>query len=347
MRPHPVLQFCVGACFLLSVATAASAITIDTVPVGDPGNAGDTQSQGVFGAVSYDFRIGKYEVTNEQYAAFLNAKAASDPLLLYTQNMDTYALGGIVRSGVSGSYTYAVKRDMADKPVAYVNWFDAIRFANWMHNGQGTGDTETGAYTILGGTPLPSNSAAITRNPGATWFLPSEDEWYKAAYYQPNSQGGDSDDYWAYATATNTLPTMATADLVGNISNPGANVANYNQGADWNSEDGNITTVGSAGPLSTSYYGTYDQSGNVLEWNETLQNSFLRGMRGGAWGFSGLSLGADFRLLANPLSKDGGSFGFRMATVPEPSTIVLAGLAGVTLAVLGRRRRKPFSSPAQ
>ena len=347
MRPYTALLFFVGASFLFCVATAASAITIDTVPVGDPGNAGDTQPQGVFGAVSYDFRIGKYEVTNAQYAAFLNAKAASDPLLLYTENMATYALGGIVRSGVSGSYTYAVKRDMDNKPVAYVNWFDAIRFANWMHNGQGTGDTETGAYTILGGTPLPSNSASITRNPGATWFLPTEDEWYKAAYYQPASQGGDVDDYWAYATATNALPTMATADLVGNISNPGVNVANYNLNADWNSQDGNVTTVGSAGPLSTSYYGTYDQGGNVLEWNESLIDGVLRGMRGGAWGFSGLSLAADFRINAGPLSKDGGSFGFRMATVPEPPTIVLAGLAGVTLAVLGRRRRKTFGSLAQ
>ncbi len=81
---------------------------------------------------------------------------------------------------------------MGDKPVNYVSWYDSIRFANWLNNGQGTGDTETGAYTLLGGTPTPSNGVSITRNAGATWFLPSEDEWYKAAYHQPAAQGGDS-----------------------------------------------------------------------------------------------------------------------------------------------------------
>jgi sulfatase modifying factor 1 len=338
MRYTLVSLFFAGALILPIHATLAALITVDTVPVGDPGNAGDVQPQGVFGAVAHEYRIGTYEVTNDQYAAFLNAKAASDPLNLYSVNMASNPRAGIVRSGVSGSYTYSVKPDMGNKPVNYVNWFDAVRFSNWLHNGQGAGDTETGAYTLLGGTPLPSNSASIARNPGAVWFLPSEDEWYKAAYYQPALVGGDVDDYWHYPTATNTLPTIATDDAVGNISNPGANVANYNFGADWNGQHGNVTTVGSAGPLSTSYYGTYDQGGNVLEWNETLTSSTLRGMRGGGWGLSGVPLAADFRFQVGPLSKDGGTFGFRVATVPEPSTLVLAGLAG--LAILSARRRQ-------
>lgn len=321
-------------------ATLAVPITIDTVPIGNPGNAGEVQPQGVFGGVAHEYRIGTYEVTNDQYAAFLNAKAASDPLNLYTTNMAINPRGGIVRSGVSGSYTYAVKPDMGDKPVNFVNWFDAVRFSNWLHNGQGTGDTETGAYTLLGGTPLPSNAPTITRNGGARWFLPSENEWYKAAYHQPALQGGDVDDYWKYPTATNALPTIATDDAVGNISNPGPNVANFNFGADWNGQHGNVTTVGSEGPLSTSYYGTYDQGGNVLEWNETLIGTTGRGMRGGGWGLSGIPLEAAFRFQVNPLSKDGGTFGFRVATVPEPSTIVLSLLAGLALTILGRKRLK-------
>jgi hypothetical protein len=121
--------------------------------LGDPGNACDTQTQGCFGAVFYTYRIAKQEVTNAQYAEFLNAKAASDPLGLYNTEMGSTGFGGISRNGGSGSYTYSVIAGREDKPVNYVSYFDALRFANWLNNGQGGGDTETGAYTLLGGLP--------------------------------------------------------------------------------------------------------------------------------------------------------------------------------------------------
>ena len=191
---------------VFSLAAEAQAITIDTVPVGNAGNANDPLTGNLYGGVSYAYRIGTTEVTNAQYAAFLNEKAKSDPLALYSTNMGSDARGGITRSGVSGSYTYAPKTNMGDKPVNYVSWYDSIRFANWLNNGQGAGDTETGAYTLLGGTPTPSNGLSITRNAGATWFLPSENEWYKSAYHQPAAQGGDTDNYWLYPTGSNTDP---------------------------------------------------------------------------------------------------------------------------------------------
>ncbi|MEX2112839.1 MAG: SUMF1/EgtB/PvdO family nonheme iron enzyme, partial [Pirellulales bacterium] len=269
---------------------------------------------------------------------FLNAKAASDPLGLYNVSMGSDARGGITQSGVSGSFTYAPKMNMADKPVNIVSWYDSIRFANWLNNGQGTGDTETGAYTLLGGTPTPSNGNSITRNVGATWFLTSEDEWYKSAYHQPAAQGGDSDDYWLYPTGSNSAPTVATADSVGNISNPGTNVANYLLGADWNAQNGNLTTVGSAGPFSESFYSTSDQGGNVSEWNEALISESLRGLRGGAFNFVPDHLQSPFRLANNPASEFL-NIGFRVATVPEPSTAVL-GIVGCALMWVLRRRFK-------
>jgi formylglycine-generating enzyme required for sulfatase activity len=320
----------------------ASAVTISTVPVGNAGNSGDTEvmlTDGTsdYGAVAYEYRIGTTEVTNAQYTEFLNAKAASDSLALYNTNMGSDARGGITRSGSDGSYTYETKTDMGNKPVNFVSWHDAVRFANWLHNEQGSGDTESGAYTLLGGTATPSNSLSITRNPDAIWFLTSEDEWYKAAYYDPTLAGG-SGDYWDYPTMSNTAPTIATADSVGNISNPGANVANYDSGADWNSLDGNVTTVGSAGPLSESYYGTSDQGGNVLEWNEALISGLYRGFRGGSWGIADFFLLSSFRAFGDPLSEDS-SFGFRVATVPEPGTAVLA-IVGCVLMLWWRQRRK-------
>ena len=100
--------------------------------------------------------------------------------------------------------------DTVNKPINFVNFFDALRLANWVNNGQGSADTETGAYTLLGGTAVPSNATTVTRNSGATWFLPSENEWYKAAYYDPlcrtAAEGGPAGDdhYWLYVTGVVT-----------------------------------------------------------------------------------------------------------------------------------------------
>jgi formylglycine-generating enzyme required for sulfatase activity len=324
----------------------AVAVTIPTVPVGNLGNAGDTtvmvtDGTSGYGAVAYDYRIGTTEVTNAQYAEFLNAKAASDPLALYNSNMGSNARGGITQSGVSGSFTYAAKTDMGNKPVNFVSWYDSIRFANWLNNGQGSSDTETGAYTLLGGTATPSNGLSITRNSGAIWFLTSEDEWYKAAYHQPSAQGGDSDDYWLYPTASNAAPTVAAANSAGDISNPGSNVANYLSGADWNSQNGNVTTVGSAGALSDSFYGTADQGGNVWELNESLISGSSRGVRGDSWNLDSLYLQSSFRNFGSPTNETG-AVGFRVATVPEPSALVLSSFAALMLCEVARRRaRKP------
>jgi sulfatase modifying factor 1 len=319
-------------------AASAAPIAISTVPVGNLGNANDSTG---YGAVAYDYRIGATEVTNAQYAAFLNAKAQSDPLGLYNAGMSSNALGGITQSGVSGGFTYTTRENMGDKPVNFVSWYDAIRFANWLNNGQGAGDTETGAYTILGGTPTPSNASSITRNVDADWFLASENEWYKAAYHQPGEQGGDADNYWRFATQTNTAPTVATADSTGNISNPGANVANYNNGADWNAQDGNFTTVASAGALSASFYGTYDQAGNASEWNEALIAGSNRGIRGGTFANVFNNLQATVRGNTNPTTEAPG-IGFRVATftaVPEPGTGMLAIVGCALLLWWGKKRK--------
>jgi formylglycine-generating enzyme required for sulfatase activity len=329
-----------GATFLVA-PLAASAVTIDTVPVGNAGNANDPLDN-LYGGVGYAYNIGATEVTNAQYAEFLNTKAASDPLGLYNPGMGSDARGGITRSGSSGSYTYAAKTNMGNKPVNHVSWYDSIRFANWLHNGQGAGDTETGAYTLLGGTPTPSNGLSITRNAGATWFLPSENEWYKAAYHQPGAQGGDADDYWLYPTRSNNAPTIASANSVGDISNPGANVANYGSGAIWNGlldGFGNVTTVGSAGPLSKSFYGTSDQGGNVWEWNEALISVIsYRGLRGGSYylDLDAVNLQSWSSDYGNPV----GEFlnaGFRVATVPEPGTAVLTIFVCALMWVLRKR----------
>ena len=234
----------VVAFLLLGTQTAtATGISIDTVFVGNAGNAGEVQSQGTFGAVADDYRIGTTEVTNTQYAAFLNYKAASDPLGLYTSSMGS-GTGGITQSGSSPSFTYLAISGREDKPVNFVSWYDSIRFANWLHNGQLSGDTETGAYTLLGGTATPSNGLSITRNAGALWWMTSENEWYKAAYHKNDGVTGN---YFDYPTASDTAP-IAEAPSVG------SNSANYLNVV------GDLTDVG-AYTSSDSPYGTFDQGG--------------------------------------------------------------------------------------
>jgi formylglycine-generating enzyme required for sulfatase activity len=325
----------VAGTLLLTSPASLKAVVIPTVPVSNAGNSNDPLTGGFYGGVSYEYRIGTTEVTNAQYVEFLNAKAKSDSLGLYNVGM-SQTEGGITRSGASGSYVYGVKDNMLNKPVQFVSWFDAIRFANWLNNGQGSGDTETGAYTILGGTAIPSNAGSISRNSGAIWFLPSENEWYKAAFHQPASQGGDVDDYWRYATASNKQPTPATANNVGDISNPGINVMNCDFASAWGGRLGSfVTTVGSAGPLSNSFYGTSDQGGNVTEWSEAPEGSVLRG---GNYLGNYFNTDAFVRRTWPGAESEGNSAGFRVATVPEPSTYALAAIGIVALLAVGRRR---------
>lgn len=294
---------------LLCIAkeVTATPISIDTVPVGNLGNSADTTG---FGAVNDYYRIGTTEVTNAQYAAFLNAKAASDPLGLYNTSMENvFLLGGISRSGSSGSYSYSPISGRENLPVNYVNWYDAIRFVNWLHNGQGNGDTETGAYTVLGGSVIPSNGLSIARNPGAQWFLPSHDEWYKAAYHKND---GDTANYFDYPTSSDTAPTAQLPPAAGNSAN-------------YDTPSGDLNEVG-AYLDSSSPYGTFDQAGNLIEWTESTSGTF-RIVRGGSYNSSS-------NLLLATLGPGGGSpsngvrtVGFRVATVPEPSSFLLATLA--------------------
>jgi formylglycine-generating enzyme required for sulfatase activity len=248
--------------------------------------------------------------------------------------------GGISRGGVAGSFTYATKSDMANKPVNFVSWYDAARFANWVQHGQptgpeGPGTTEDGAYLLLGGTATPSNGLTVTRDPTSSYFLPSENEWYKAAFFNPgNSQ------YFLYPTASNAAPVVGNAiDTVGptrgNIGNPGTNVANYNNGADWNAQDGNVTTIGTAGAASASPYGTFDQGGNIQEWNESLGTASTRVLRGGSWSNNFLFLQSGNRSISSPTTESN-NIGFRIAQTPEPAS--LSALASG--AVLLRRRRR-------
>ena len=338
---------CFNLALLCAGAPASANITIDFVPVGNPGNAPDsiTPNPG-YGAVNYTFQMAKYEVTNAQYAEFLNA---ADPtgvnvLSLYNSEMGTDPNGGISLNlaGANGS-KYQLKLNMGNKPVMWVSTYDALRFANWLNNGQGSASTETGAYTLMGATATPSNGLSVIRNPGATAFLPSEDEWYKAAYYDPAKPGGAG--YWLYPTRSDTAPNSR------NGSSSDANSANYyyDDGIANGFNDGyavtNQTTYGSSDMLLTDVgaftqaigpYGTFDMGGNAFELNETIITPSQRGFRGGGWP-STYPLQSSTRGSLSPTTEYG-YIGFRVASViPEPASGLLMLGSGVML--LLRRHR--------
>jgi formylglycine-generating enzyme required for sulfatase activity len=300
-----------------------SIIEMVKVPKGDlaenPTDAGNTSGASVYGRVPYDFSIGKYEVSLAQYTRFLNAVAASDTYSLYNPSMATdLNIAGIERSGDDGSYTYAVIGSGA-RPVTYVSWFDAARFCNWLHNecptgGQDETTTESGAYTLDGAT---SGGLDITRNPGAKYWIPSEDEWYKAAFHDPRlaADGGPPGDdfYWLYPTMSDTPP--------GNDpTSPFANHANHFDGSDFSvtqsgsfDSNQNYLTDGGSYEGSAGPYGTFDQGGNVWEWNDAAISGSFRGLRGGSWNDIELTLRSSNRV--NDIPDDGDfDIGFRVAS---------------------------------
>ncbi len=309
-----------GILFILSSCTQQT-ISYELVPVANPGNTNDTTG---FGSVSYAYRIGKYDVTIGQYTTFLNAVAATDTYSLYNTNMGTdLNSAGISRSGSSGSYSYSVMNNSgssANRPITYVTWFNAARFANWMANGQPTGaqntsTTENGAYPLNGAT---SGVAVIKNrlnpNTGAppTFYIPLENEWYKAAYYNPNLDNG-AGGYTLYATQSNTAP--------GNIVGNSPNQANYftvvfsvTQSLNYLSATQNYLTDVGAFTGSGSYYGTFDQNGNVWQWND-LDGTALpyRGLRGGYWWSGSVPLQTVLYATDTLTRADNGT-GFRLAS---------------------------------
>jgi len=337
------------ASFLTATSAAQPLVTVETVAVGDAGNAADARSTpGAFGygAVDYRYRIGKFEVTIGQYAAFLNAVAQSDPYGLYNTNMradpssligylttSAAASSGIQRDGSSGSFSYTVigplgsvqipQATASNRPITFVSWFDAARFCNWMHNGATVGaDTETGAYTLINGQ---TNGIAPAKNPGAKWWIPTENEWYKAAYFKGEGRGTNAG-YWWYATQSDTVP----GNLFFSGATNNANVKSSGGGRSWYcvadlflSAQNYLTDVGSFSNAPSSY-GTFDQLGNVEEWNDLDGSSgSIRGIRGASWTYGNEYANASIRSTNTPSREDSSALGFRLAAAANPLVIPL------------------------
>ena len=333
-----------GVRWLLLLIISASAVwaqplvNVETVLVGDTNNAPHSSS---VGSVAYPFRIGKYEVTIGQYSAFLNSVAANDPSGLYNTNMASdLKIAGIARSGSPGSYSYSPTgpnratntsaSSPSNRPIAYVSWFDAARFCNWLHNGATNGaSTEDGAYTLNGAT-----NGVVGKNPSARWWIPTADEWVKAGYYKAGSTNAG---YWLYPTQSDEVP--------GNNNLSGTNRANFRITNNYSSGQPVYTVTGGSltypdqnyltdvGAMdSPSSYGTYDQGGNLYEFTSSTSSFYESGLiaGGGAWLNVAVTLQIE-SLTPQPATQETADRGFRVAAAlpPAPTLTVEQPLGSV------------------
>lgn len=315
---------------LASLITACSqgsssnnqSINYSLVTVANPNNESDVLTG--FGRVNYIYQIGKYDVTIGQYTAFLNAIAKTDTYDLYDTRMATdLNSAGISRSGNSGSYSYAVMNNSgssSNRPITYVTWLDAARFANWMSNGQPSGaqnssTTENGAYNLNGamnGNAVIKNSVNPNTGQTPSYSIPTYDEWYKAAYYSPQLNAG-AGGYYLYATESNTAPGNIIGNTPNNANNFPATTLCVTQSPTYLYATQNYLTDVGAFTASPSYYGTFDQNGNVYQWND-LDGSPIpyRGLAGGYW-FAGANAMQATIYSTNSITGTDNGTGFRLA----------------------------------
>jgi formylglycine-generating enzyme required for sulfatase activity len=176
------------------------------------------------------YRISKYEITNAQYIQFLKAVATIDDRNLYDSRMSSDVMGGIDQIELGPSdYDYSLKDNMANKPVNFVNFISTIRFINWMHNGASSSVEEsyvdqtidTGAYNVI---PNGVDTYIISKQRYRKYWLPSIDQWHKAAYFEPiNISAGSGvstimirrNEPHIVSTDVNDIPNYASVSISG------------------------------------------------------------------------------------------------------------------------------------
>ena len=280
--------------------TSGNEFTIDFVDIGNTGNAADTTT---YGAVPYEYRASIYEIS---------------------QDAITKATASGMANVTAGAWT-------GNQPAANISWYEAAAFVNFLNTNSG----KTAAYdlTFSSGSwsmALWSSEQAWTaggtnlyRNKNAFYFLPSENEWYKAAYYNPAGSN-----YFLYPTASSSVPTAVASGT--------------NEGSAVYRPALVPAIVDSAG--GSSPHGTMGQGGNVREWNESafddsnnISSELRRAIRGGGWANAEISLRSSNRLGADPTGEVG-NLGFRVASVPEPSAYALLLMAGAGWLLWKRRK---------
>jgi formylglycine-generating enzyme required for sulfatase activity len=224
-----------------------------------------------------------------------------------------------------------------NQPAANISWYEAAAFVNWLNTSTGNQAaynlTFSGSWSMTlwsSGDAWQAGGENLYRNKNAFYFLPSENEWYKAAYFNP---GGSN--YFLYPTASDTAPTPVAS---------GTNAGTAVYARPSFQPPAGVDVAGALSP-----YGTMGQAGNIFEWNESgfdgsnSSSSEIRVFRGGSWGDVGRDLRSSERIGDGP-GLEGDFLGFRVASVdvapiPEPGTWVAMAIFAGGAAYAGWRRR--------
>lgn len=314
-----ILTLCTSSAYADTFGSGANSFTIDFVDIGNPGNVADTTGKpSPAGAVPYSYRIGKYEISRGMISA-ANAEAG---LGLTLANMTAWGGNG------------------ADQPATGVSWVGLAKFVNWLNTSTGHSPAykfdAQGAFQLWTASDFGYNPANQFRNTLAKYVLPSNDEWYKAAFYNPATGT-----YFDFATGSNAMPTPTSGGIA-----PGTAVYAVSPLSLGPAE------INMAGGLSP--YGTMGQNGNVYEWMETMSPPFLgsptnsdpfafRIIRGGDFSESQANSSL---LSANPFILGSGPpefsypfTGFRVVSlIPEPSSIVILAVGAMAASSVARAR---------
>ena len=265
-----------------------------------------------YGLVNHDYQMGTYEITNDQYTKFkaLYGAVSGDPYNAY--NSDP-------------SYTGA------NQPTNNSSWYEAAQFVNWLNTSTnhdaaykftGTQGTSNGnpnnryRYKAWDSGDAGYDASNPYRHKDSMFFLPSEDEWVKAAYWNGSA-----------------LQTYANV-IVGSVAPVAGTETNYfsTNSSPWD--------VGSG---LEELNGTHGMMGNVWEWTESPYSDSLygdaadRSIRGGSFYSPSDYLSASYRYNYSP-NIENNTVGFRVASIPEPCTIGLLAIGGVS--AIRRRRAK-------
>ncbi len=340
------------ALVVFGLLSSASADDFTWKTVGSIGNAANPTTG--LGRVTKNFKISAYETTISQYADFLNGSFVGKNGLYGVYNTSIGSRFstnptngvGITRSGSAGSYSYSVVGGFGSRPVNNINWFSAARFVNWYANekSESATATETGSYTLVDGQ---ESGDIAARNAGAKIFLPSADEWTKAAFYNPTTTS-----YSTWPTQSNDRPTATLP--TGDEQIEAANTANYNPQTVGVSTK--MTNVGTYVD-TTSTYGLFDLSGNVNEMTDTAESGDAKTKfqaLGGSWASTASTMDSFYS--SNNVGEfkatdaGTGAIGFRVAAVavPEPGNMVAAamGIAGLVGVQLAKRRKLALARAA-
>ncbi len=293
------------------------------------------------GRVNYEYSIGKFEVTTAQWVEFFNAAfdrpgGNQSPHLVPP---DFWGASSATAQNPGGRRWQVLPgREML--PVGNIDWRMAAMYCNWLHNGKSSdlAAFESGAYDVSTfGYFGNIFTDQVTRSPGARYWIPSWDEWLKAAHYDPNKNGPGQGGWWKYSITSDTAPISGPPPSLAPGSLGQANAGGW---AFPNLSPGDVPLGAYANV--TSPWGLYDTAGGTSEWTEkviqfTPQQQNDRLFEGSYW-YSG-------PVVVDRIDVFGGTFptrsifsaGFRIASsIPSPSTAIMLLVSG---GVLFRRRR--------